>query len=153
MRNKVYLSKKRYEELKKELHILKTVKRREVAERLKQAKEYGDLSENSEYNEARDEQEQVEKRIFELEELLKNASIIKKSKGSIRVIVGSSVTVKKDNRIHKYQIVGSSEARPEEGKISNESPLGKAFLGKKVGDLVEVATPRGKEVYQIISIG
>ncbi len=150
--DKYYLSQERLEELKDELENLRTVKRMEVAEHLKRAKEYGDLSENSEYSEAKEEQARVETRIFELEELLKKAVIITKGAGTSRVEVGSKVTLKKDASTFEYVIVGSNESRPEEGKISNESPIGRALLGRNVGDRVEVATPSGKSAYQIMKI-
>lgn len=152
--DKQYLTKERLEELKEELETLKTKKRQEIAERLKAAKEFGDLSENSEYSEARDEQSRVEQRIFELEEFLKETIIIKKGAGAGRdtVGVGSRVTVKKGKDQFVYEIVGSAEARPEAGKISNESPLGSAFLGHKKGDTVEVVTPAGKSEYEILKI-
>jgi transcription elongation factor GreA len=148
-----YVSKERLAELKSELAFLKTERRLEIAERLRQAKEYGDLSENSEYSEARDEQAQVEQRIFELEELLKKAVLIKKTVATTTVIVGSTVTVKKNGKVIQYEIVGSAEAKPEEGKISNESPLGRSFLGRKTGDSITVATPAGQSVYVIVKIG
>lgn len=147
-----YLSKERLEELTLELECLKTKKRMEVAERLKTAKEFGDLSENSEYSEAKEQQEQVERRIYELEELLKRVIIVKKSESSDIASIGSSVTVKRENEVRTYQIVGSNETKPEEGKISNESPLGKAFLEHKVGDSVIVRTPKGEVVYHITKI-
>ena len=152
MEEKYYFSKERLAELQEEVEQLKTAKRLEIAERLRQAKEYGDLSENSEYEEARNEQNRVESRIFELEEILRRAVIIKKS-GHSAVDVGSVVTVRKDGAgAMQYEIVGSDEARPEQGKISNESPLGRAFLGHKVGDSVTVSTPAGQAVYQITKI-
>lgn len=150
--DKYYLTKERLEELKVEFEDLKTSKRKEVAERLKRAKEFGDLSENSEYNEAREEQSRVETRIFELDELLKRAVIIKKSASSERVEVGSTVTAKKNGFVVSYTIVGSNEAKPEEGKISNESPIGLVFIGKKVGDTATVKTPTGIVAYQITKI-
>lgn len=149
--DKYYLTKERAKELEEELRELKEKRRPQVAERLKRAKEYGDLSENSEYNEAREEQELVERRIFELEELLRKATIIRKSGGD-RVEVGSTVVVKKDRQILRYTIVGSYDASPEEGKISDESPLGRAFLHHRVGDSVTVTTPTGQVVYKIIKI-
>lgn len=147
-----YVSQEGYEELKKELESLKSDARREVAEDLKRAKEYGDLSENSEYAEARQKQTVIESRIFELEEMLKNASIIKKSGTGEQVEVGSTVSVKKNGKALVYQIVGSSESNPAENKISNESPLGRSFLGKRAGEKVEVTTPSGASVYEITSI-
>ena len=151
MPHKQYLSKASIEELKKELEELKTTKRMEVAQRLKQAKEYGDLSENSEYAEAREEQASVETRIFELEELLKNAAVIEKHEGDI-VRVGSTVTAKKGDKTVVYTIVGSYEAKPEEGKISDESPLGKILLKHKTGDKVTLATRTGSIDYEILKI-
>ena len=150
--NKQYLTKERLEEFKTELEMLKTKKRVEVAERLKAAKEYGDLSENSEYSEAREEQANVETRIAELEDLVKEAVTIKKSEGGDTVLVGSTVTVKKGEKVSKYTIVGSYEAKPEEGKISDESPLGKMFLKRKAGDTVNVTTPAGAATYEIVKI-
>src|SRR5665213_3665045 len=139
--SKQYLTKERLEELKNELTELKSTKRLEIAQRLKQAKEYGDLSENSEYAEAREEQATVESRIFELEDLLKEAVTLKTGEGGDVVQVGSIVTVKKGEKTSTYTIVGPYEAKPEEGRISDESPLGKAFLKHKVGDVINVATP------------
>ncbi|MDO8504525.1 MAG: transcription elongation factor GreA [Candidatus Liptonbacteria bacterium] len=147
-----YLTPERLEELKKELETLKSEKREDVSERLKRAKEFGDLSENSEYVEAREEQSLVEARIYELEEMLKQASIIKKGAGGSEVSIGSTVTVEKDKQEKVYTIVGSVESKPEENKISNESPLGAAFLGKKVGDSVSVSIPNGTAVYKITRI-
>ena len=149
---KQYLTKERLEELKVELETLKNKKRVEVAERLKQAKEYGDLSENSEYAEAREEQANVEARIGELEELMKEAVTIKKHEGGDSVTVGTMVTVKKGDKTATYTIVGSYEAKPEEGRISDESPLGKAFMKKKVGDMVNVTTPAGAMTYEVLKI-
>jgi transcription elongation factor GreA len=149
---KEYLTQERKEEFTKELAELKTTKRVEVAERLRRAKEYGDLSENSEYSEAREEQANVEARIFELEDLLKKAVIISKPEGGDMVHVGSTITVKKGEKTAVYTIVGSYEAKPEEGRISDESPLGKAFLGHKKGERVKVATPAGASVYEIVKI-
>ncbi|KKR88877.1 MAG: Transcription elongation factor GreA [Candidatus Wolfebacteria bacterium GW2011_GWA2_42_10] len=149
---KYYLTKERLEELKIELERLKKEARQEISERLKRAKEYGDLSENSEYSSAKDEQARVESRIIEIENVLRNAAIIKKSSARDSVQIGSSVELKKNNQILKYTIVGSDEARPEANLISNESPLGRAFLGKKVGDIIEVTAPKGRAEYKIIKI-
>jgi len=150
--SKQYLTKERLEEFKLELEELKNKKRNEVAQRLKQAKEYGDLSENSEYAEARDEQANVETRIFELEDLLKSAVIIEKAEANGAVQVGSAVTVKKGDKTSVYSIVGKYEAKPEEGRISDESPLGKAFLKRKAGDKINVTTPGGAVTYEILKI-
>lgn len=147
-----YLTKTRLEELENEFQDLKSKKRLEVSERLKRAKEFGDLSENSEYSEAKEEQAQVESRIFELEEIIKHASIIKKDTGKSEVVIGSTVRTEKDGKEVVYQIVGSNESKPEEGRISNESPLGQAFLGKKIGDVAEVVSPNGKTSYKVIAI-
>ncbi|MEK9170395.1 MAG: transcription elongation factor GreA [Patescibacteria group bacterium] len=152
MSDKQYFTKERLEELKKEFENLKTQKRIEVGERLRRAKELGDLSENSEYFEAREEQAQVETRILELEEMIKHAAIIEKVHAAVVVSVGSTVVAEKNGQQMKFTIVGSNEAQPEAGLISNESPLGSAFLGKKSGDKVVVATPGGKVEYLIISI-
>jgi transcription elongation factor GreA len=149
---KQYLTKERLEELKVELETLKNKKRIEVAERLKQAKEYGDLSENSEYAEAREEQANVETRIGELEDVLKEAVTIKKSEGGDMVTVGSTVTVKKGERTSTYTVVGPYEAKPEAGRISDESPLGKAFMKRKVGETFNVTTPAGAMTYEIVKI-
>ena len=152
MAGKQYLSKERFDELTAELAELKTVKRIGIAERLKTAKEYGDLSENSEYAEAREEQATVETHIAELEDLLKSAEIVTKAKGGDTVRVASTIVVKKGDREMKYTIVGSYEADPLAGKISDESPLGNAFMGKKVGDKVNVSTPGGAVTYEITKI-
>ncbi len=149
---KQYLTKERLEEFKAELETLKSKKRVEVAERLKQAKEYGDLSENSEYSEAREEQASVESRIAELEDLVKKAVTIEKVDGGGAVHVGSTVTVKRGEKTMSYTVVGSYEAKPEEGRISDESPLGKAFLKHKEGDTVTVATPAGSATYEILRV-
>ncbi len=150
--DKQYLTKERLEQLKAELHDLKTKKRLDVAERLKRAKELGDLSENSEYFEAREEQGHVEGQIFELEEMLRNAEVFEKRHGNGTVRIGTTVVVEKGGQRMNFVIVGSNEAKPEASLISNESPLGKAFLEKKPGDIVIVTTPKGKVEYKIISI-
>jgi transcription elongation factor GreA len=147
-----HLTKEGLEKLKKELEYLKKEGRIEIAERLKRAKEYGDLSENAEYSEAKDEQAKLETRIFELEKIIRNAVIIRKSSQKDIVNIGSTIEVQKGVKKFKYTIVGSHEANPEANLISNESPLGKAFLGKKIGDEVEVETPSGKTKYKILKI-
>lgn len=153
MKEQYYLTAERFEELKTELVNLKTVRRLEVADRLKRAKELGDLSENAEYSEAREEQAVVESRIFEVEDMIKNAVIIKTGTDSKLVEIGSSVVVSKGGKETTYHIVGSNETKPEDGYISNESPLGKAFLGKKPGEEVTVTTPKGDVKYSIVKIG
>jgi transcription elongation factor GreA len=152
MAGKQYLSKERFDELTAELADLKTAKRIEIAQRLKTAKEYGDLSENSEYAEAREEQASVETRIAELEDLLKNVELVTKTKGHDVVQVGSTIVAKKAGKETTYTIVGSYEADPMSGKISDESPLGKAFMKHKAGDKVQVAAPAGTVTYEIIKI-
>lgn len=153
MKEQYYLTAERFEELKTELVNLKTVRRLEVADRLKRAKELGDLSENAEYSEAREEQAVVESRIFEVEDMIKNAVIIKTGTDSKLVEIGSSVVVSKGGKETTYHIVGSNETKPEDGYISNESPLGKAFLGHKPGEEVTVTTPKGDVKYTIVKIG
>lgn len=148
-----YVSKDRLEALQVELHDLKSVKRREVADRIESAKALGDLSENAEYHEAKDEMIALETHIFQLEELLKNVRIIEEggsSDGAVRV--GSSVTVEVNGKQKAFHIVGSNEADPLSGKISNESPIGSALLGTKPGDKVPVTTPAGVTVYLVKSI-
>ena len=149
---KQYLTKERLEELKSELQKLKKEGRAEVAERLKKAKEYGDLSENSEYADAKDEQARIESNIFKLENMIRNAALIKKSSAKDSVDIGSTIEISKKGKNFKYTIVGSNEARPEANLISNESPLGEAFLGKKTGDIVKIETPNGKTEYKIVKI-
>ena len=147
-----YLTAEKLEELKAELHELKTVRKNEIAERLERAKELGDLSENSEYFEAREEQTQIEQRIFELEQLIKNTTLITQPATTSTVSIGSTVEVQKDGKTIRLRIVGSSETKPEEGLVSNESPLGKAFLGKKAGDTAIVKAPIGEIKYKILKI-
>ncbi len=147
-----YVTTQRLEELKAELTVFKTAKRRDVADRLREAKDFGDLSENSAYEEARIEQERVEMRIAELEDLIKNAKIITHQESDV-VVIGSVISAKKNGAAATlYELVGSEEANPLTGKVSNESPLGRAFLGKKVGDKVAVTTPGGQVEYQITKI-
>ncbi|MDP4089928.1 MAG: transcription elongation factor GreA [Bacillota bacterium] len=147
-----------YEGVKKledELEFLKTVKRKEITERIKVALGYGDLSENSEYDEAKNDQAFVEGRILQLENMLKNATIVDETEISTDVVsVGAKVKVKDydfDEEV-EYTIVGSAEADPMNYKISNESPVGHAFVGKKVGDIVEVAVPGGVSKFEILGI-
>ena len=138
--------------LEEELDFLKSVKRKEVAERIKQAKEFGDLSENSEYEDAKNEQAFVEGRIQTLEALIKNATLIDEHHGNDHVQIGSTVTVKGPDGSQKFMIVGSTEARPTEGRISNESPVGRALLGRRKGETVTVQVPAGDLAYTIVSI-
>lgn len=142
--------------LKEELENLKTVKRREVAERIKEAISYGDLSENSEYEEAKNEQAFVEGRILELEEKIKHAKIIAEHQKTKSVQLGSTVHLKnltkKKDEIEVYTIVGSTETDPFDGKISNESPVGSSLLDKQKGDKVKVIAPSGSLEYEIVKI-
>lgn len=146
-----YLSAEGLEKVKKELHELKTKKRQEIAARLEHAKSLGDLSENAEYQETKEEQSLVESKIIELEDIIREAVLIKGHRTD-QVAVGSTVRVFSEMGEETYMIVGSEEASPAEGKISNESPLGKAFLGHKVGETVQVRTPGGVIEYRIVEI-
>lgn len=141
--------------LEKELDHLKTVKRREVAARIKQALEFGDISENSEYDDAKNEQAFVEGRIATLEKMLRNARVIDQDEvDTDTVTVGSKVRLKdlESGQEYEYTLVGSAEADPGAARISNESPVGRAILGKKVGTVVEVDAPAGTLRYEILSI-
>jgi len=146
-----YLTKDGLAELEKELNELRNVKRPEIAARLQESISYGDLSENSEYQEAKATQAFIEGRILELEEILRNAVIIKEGVKSSIVQVGSKIKVSCGDKKETFLIVGASEASPEEGKLSIESPLGRSFLGKKEGDEVCVDTPGGRAKYRIIT--
>ncbi|GEA14623.1 MAG: transcription elongation factor GreA [Moorella sp. (in: firmicutes)] len=141
--------------LEEELEYLKSVKRREVAERLKQAIEFGDLSENSEYEDAKNEQAFIEGRILTLEKKLRNARVIDASEvpGDV-VSLGSRVTLKDLDAGEElqYEIVGSMEADPAENRISNESPVGKAILGHRIGEIINIQVPAGTLRYQIVNI-
>ena len=146
MQRDVLLTPEGLDKLKDEIEHLSTVKRREVAERIKEAREFGDISENSEYDDAKNEQAMLEKQIADLEDKLRSASVIDKKQVSTDVVsVGSTVHVKdqKTDKSVKYTIVGAPEANPSEMKLSNESPVGKALLGHKRGDIVQVPVPRG----------
>jgi transcription elongation factor GreA len=139
-----------------ELDHLKSVRRREIAEKIKAALAFGDISENAEYDEAKNEQAELEKRIMKLEGIVGNAVLIDESEiKKDEVSVGSMVTVKdiEFDEVMEYAIVGPTEADPYENKISNESPVGKALLGKRVGETVEVQVPDGFAKFQIIKIG
>jgi transcription elongation factor GreA len=139
--------------LKAELEQLSTVRRREVAARIKEAREFGDISENAEYDDAKNEQAMLEARIAQLEEKLRSATVIDNSDlGTDMVRVGSVVHVKEGNKSTKYTIVGSAEASPAEMKLSNESPIGKALLGHKRGEEVTFPTPKGNRKLKITKI-
>ena len=147
-----------YEGLKKledELENLKVVKRKEVSQKIKEAREQGDLSENAEYDAAKDEQRDIEARIEELEKILKNAEVVVEEEADLdKVSIGCNVKIldiEFDEEL-EYKIVRSTEANSLKGKISNESPVGKALLGKKVGDIVKVETQAGELEYKVLSI-
>ncbi len=151
---KEYLTKDKFAELEKELEQLKTVRRKEVADSLEYAKSLGDLSENAEYQEAREMQENLEERISKLEMVLQSAVIVSLRHGET-IGVGSTVTIKRDGDTDtkKYTIVGSEEADTAMGKISNRSPLGEALMGKKKGDSCAYMTPKGRVSCEIINVG
>jgi len=138
-------------ELEAELEELKS-RRGDIADKIAEARDFGDLSENAEYDSAREEQGLVESRIAEIEDILLNAELIKASKGS-KVGLGSKVELKTGKKTVTYTVVGPVEADPLEGKISNESPIGVALMGKKVGDKVTITTPKGDINYEIVKIG
>jgi transcription elongation factor GreA len=152
----VLLTPEGLEKLKEELEHLTTEKRREVAERIKHAREFGDISENSEYDDAKNEQAMVEQRIAQLEERLSRAQVIQPEKGAPKGVVGIGMVVRLRDLDAKetieYTIVGSAEANPLERKLSNESPVGRAIIGRKKGETVEVSTPRGSMKYKIMDV-
>jgi transcription elongation factor GreA len=150
--NEQIISQEGYDKLTDELNFLTTVRRKEIAERIERAKELGDLSENAEYSEAKDAQALNEGRVLELTNTLKNVTVVQGDTKHEHVMMGSIVTVKVDNKEKKYTIVSFNEADPLNGKISNESPIGVAFLGKIKGDSFEVETPRGIMKYKITNI-
>lgn len=155
MAKKVLLTSEGLKKLQDELDNLKNVRRKENTAALKIAKSFGDLSENSEYDEAKNEQAEIEARISEIENMLKNAEIIDESDIATDVVsIGSKVTVKDidDGEICEYLIVGSTEADPMKGKISDESPVGTALLGHKIGEVVSVEAPMGVLEYEIVNI-
>lgn len=155
MVNTIQMTQTGYDELAKELEELKTTKRSEIAEKIKIARGYGDLSENSEYDEAKNEQAKIEARIVEIEAMLKNVEIIEDVKGNAKsVVVGVKVKVLDEEYGDEceYRVVGSTEADPRNGKISDESPVGKALLGKKIGEEVIVEAPGGEFKLKILGI-
>jgi|SRR3989338_5919379 len=150
---KKFITKEGLKKLQAELEDLKTVKRKEVAQRIKEAKELGDLSENAEYSSAKEEQSFIDGRILELEELLRSVVIIKKKIFGGKITIGSTVKLKtNDGTIVTYTISGSNEADPSKGFISNESPIGQSLLTKKIGDTISVQAPRGTVTFEIIEI-
>ncbi len=146
------LTKEGIEELNKELVAL-IAERGPIAERIKTAREFGDLSENAEYSSARQEAEQTEGRISEIEHILLNVEVIKKPKGDSKIQLGSSVKLKSaDGKTKEFQVVGTVEADPLNGKISDESPIGQALIGKKENEEVEIKTPIETAIYKIVDI-
>ncbi len=149
-----YLTAEKFDELKKELDHLKTVRRKEVAESLEYARSLGDLSENAEYQEARDMQAAIEERIGHLEKVMKEAKIVAHDKKGDVVVLGSTVTIQKDKDkdSHVYTIVGSEEANIHEKKLSYLSPLGESLMGKIKGDEFTFETPAGKQKYKVLKV-
>lgn len=150
-----YMTEEGKAKLEEELEYLKTDKRKQVVERIKIARDFGDLSENSEYDAAKDEQAFVETRIVQVEKMIRNAVIIESDNENPNVVgLGKSVTFKElpDEEEETYRIVGSAEADPFEGKISNDSPMAKAILGKEIGDQVTVPTPGGEMKIEILNV-
>jgi len=154
MSEKVLLTEQGLREREEELSNLKNVRRKEIAQKIKEAREQGDLSENAEYDAAKDEQRDIELRIDELENLLKNVEVIADNGDTDTVSVGCTITIldcEFDEEL-TYQLVGSTEADSLNNRISNESPVGNALLGTKVGDLVDVETPAGMFQYKVLNI-
>jgi transcription elongation factor GreA len=151
----VILTPEGYEKLKQEIEHLRTERRREIADRIRVAREFGDIAENAEYDDAKNEQAMLEHKIAQLEERLLSARVItKKEISKDQVSVGSKVRLRdmQANKTFEYHIVGSAEANPAENKLSNESPVGKAIIGHKKGDVVEVSAPRGALKFKILEI-
>lgn len=152
MSKKYLLTKEGLEKLNEELKHLVNEKRKEVIERIREAAAHGDLSENADYAQAREEQSFIEGRVQEIEDIIKNAEIITTNGHGNVVTIGSTVHIKTNGNEKKYAIVGSNEANPKESKISNESLVGKALLGRKVGEKFKVTTPAGEMDYEIVSL-
>jgi transcription elongation factor GreA len=153
MAKEVVLTREGFQKLKEEIDELSIVRRREVAERIKEAREFGDISENSEYDDAKNEQAMLEARIAQLEERLRDAVVIDEAELSTDVVaLGSLVTIDAPSGKATYQLVGSAEADPDEKRLSNESPIGKAILGRKKGEMVDVVTPSGPVKIKIVAI-
>ena len=148
------MSAERLEQLKEELVYLQTVREKEVAEQIKEARSFGDLSENSEYDEAKTEQGKLYSKIAEVKNLIENAEIVEKSEETDKIGIGSLITVRdvEFGEEEQYQIVGSQEANPMEGKISDDSPFGVGLMGHRVGEVVEVEAPVGVLKFEIIKI-
>ena len=151
MNKQFHLTQSGIDELTTELNTL-VAKRSELAETIKTARELGDLAENAEYQSARADQERNEDRISEIENILQSVEVIKKPKGDSKVQLGSTVKLKSGGKTKEFQVVGTVEADPLKGKISDESPIGQALLGKKVGDSVEITTPAETTTYKVTDI-
>ena len=151
--NRYKMSQERLEELKKELNYMETVREKEVSEQIKEARSFGDLSENSEYDEAKNEQGKLYTKIAEYQDLIENAIIIENGTGQ-GVVMGSRVTIREDGaeETEVYHIVGSQEANPMQGMVSDESPLGRAMMGHVKGDVITLEAPVGAIRYEIVSI-
>lgn len=147
-----YITKEGLKKIQDELERRKVIIRQKIAQAIKEAKEQGDLSENAEYTEAKQQQNENESKISELEMIIKNSKIIEHNENTLVVNVGSCVRVRVNGKEMEFQIVGSNEADPANFKISNESPIGKALLGKKKGEKVSVETPMGKTIYTLLEI-
>lgn len=152
MSKKYLLTQEGLQKLNEELKELITKKRPDVIERIREAASHGDLSENADYAQAREEQSFIEGRILEIEDMIKNAEIISTNGHHNTVTIGSTAAIRANGSDKKYTIVGSNEANPKEGKISNESVVGRALLGRKVGEKFKVQTPAGEMQYEIVSI-
>ncbi len=154
MAKEVVLTKEGYEELKQRLDYLTTERRREIAEAIKEAREFGDLSENAEYDAAKNEQALLEDEIASLEEQLRDATIVEKGdQPRGEAAIGTTVTLKgARGKELKFKLVGSAEADPDQNRLSNESPIGKAVMGGKKGDKIDVVTPKGTVKYEITAI-
>ena len=152
--NRYRMSHQRLEELKAELLYMQTVREKEVAEQIKEARSFGDLSENSEYDEAKTEQGKLYSKIAEVQDLIEHAVIVEDSEDLGKVGIGSVVTVRdmSTNENYKYKLVGSQEANPMEGRISDDSPFGRALFGHELGEVVDVEAPAGVIQYEILSI-
>jgi len=151
MEKEFILTEEGKQKLEEELHYLETERRAEVGERIRIAREFGDISENSEYDDAKNEQGMMEARIAEITHILSEATVVTAPKRSTKIHIGSTVTFKMGNQERVFTIVGGAEANVREGKISNESPVGAALLGHKKGDVVSTVSPTGKPIKMTIT--
>jgi len=148
----MYITKEKLKDLKKELAYLKNEKRLEIAARIQEAKDLGDLSENAEYSEAKEQYNLNQKKISDLEAIINDAEVISNTTSKTKIDIGSTFKVKFNNTEKQFQIVGSQDADPANGKISNESPLGKVFIGKLSRDTFEAQVPSGKMRFEVLEI-